>query len=583
MNALKATVIFLSVLVLSLGLYIRVWSWKHHFTHCDDLLVATYMYVNTAPAEMEAHLLNGTKPKEENWVYNKLRHAHKIPVAGRFVGSIIKAYSDAETIMQGSSYAPLQFIGSSYLIRAADRHSYQSVLENGRFIPFVLSAIGVLLSFIVCYKINPSQTQTDKLITGALGAALTAFAWENIIYAGQMSSYAIGPCFFAAALWFFIAERKWDIKYYLILGFILSVCLLGQYQFLVIIPSFFVGSLVSWYINNKTQFRQQIIKALLYPLAAFIFIVPVVYKVLILTLKDKIDNNWAVKWNAGPNHEFLFGLPAGGLGEKIGYAFTFFGKNTWYIVESLTASTTPEGFYTHFITAIVLGLCFFGLYTAIKTQDKKMLGFWALFVCIMGTWVVLSVLQKITYSPTRHSLILQPLFVVGAVDGLIKLLSIIKNDLVKQYLPIGFVALHLVLFGVYMVQNQQERTEAFDAPKILALLEKHQVKDVVTRLYTYNLEILGWKRCESTEDLEKTNSNKLPTIFGFLSTRTPLKQWEEATPHDKEVVAQAEVLEKIEVYSSTQVEYLPLTSNGKNEVFFYVLRLPSTQNQLTQQ
>ncbi|MEI6149922.1 MAG: hypothetical protein WCS01_12535, partial [bacterium] len=223
------------------------------------------------------------------------------------------------------TYAPLQYFITALLVHPTQ--DYRSMLFWGRFPSFLFSvlAFGGLILFFA----QPGQP--DQFPKMLLGLGLMVFSWESIIYANQMSSFAIGVFFLLGMLVSFvriIRYRYYSLFSMLSLGFFYFLCVIAQYQLIFLVPAFYLSMFFSVLCDGEgkpSHRRNILLGGVLYGilvLPVFVFLV-------------KCRGGAGVHWNAGPEQQFLFNASGhGGLTGSLFYAISFFFSNGFTVFKS---------------------------------------------------------------------------------------------------------------------------------------------------------------------------------------------------------------------------------------------------------
>lgn len=430
----KRAAVFFAAVILAAGIYARFTELALHFANVDDLGVAEIILKNRTGGEMRP-----------------------FPIP-RFY-----------------TYAPFQFVFTEMLIRGD--HEYRELLFWGRLPSCVSGILGLFVFLLLCRQ--SGGPPAEKMF---LPLAVLACSWENIIYAKQMHNYAIGVTAAAGVMFLYgrsLEEEGFRLKNLLFSAAALAVLSSMQYQVIVFSGCFYAGLFIrGWFVKIKKAVwvRNWAVSGLVYGILIF----PMGFFFLRRHLGD---NAGAPPWAWGEHKEFLFALPQGvGLAEKAAYGAMFFAKNFFTVFRAHTAFIpethalySPAGFLLFFFFAA-------GLLSFIFTRDSRKRSFGVFFSALALAWVYLVMRQNLTLGPTRHTLILLPVFcfILGEGPGFLgeRLLGFWKGgikDRAGLAFRYGLPALILVFFAFQYGRFLEDRRDLLDESGILEVLEKYDV------------------------------------------------------------------------------------------------------------
>ena len=445
----KRTWIIALCCLLFVGIAVRLAGLGSHFSHIDDLNVA--VAINNAQ----------DGPRE--------------------AGYLDKVYAVANR----TTYAPLQYLLTALLI--SSDQPYRDVLWWGRFPSFLAGALGLALLAVWYWRFRGSEGFPSML----LAVAVAAFSWENIIYAKQMSSYAIGiPAAVAVLLLLqgMLKPGAWTYPRMLLLGLGLGVLCTAQYQILFFLPGVFIALFVSR--GGSREAMRDAAANLAVTLAVVLLFIAPLYYFFIRTVPQKAAY---ISWNGGVNGEYAFSLPSGIL-EAAWYSVRFFGENGIAVFRN-TVALLPAG---HPLAApleyLLLALFIAGAASCIDTKDRhrRMLGLFAGVTAL--TWAVLIVMRRLSFGPTRHTLILLPLFAIGIGEGLSYLIGKVRREGIAARLRAwsapGLAAVMALLFLASAPGVFASRRDPFDEREIVSVLAAHKKALAIEYDWTMNLLLM---------------------------------------------------------------------------------------------
>lgn len=408
------------------GVFARGWDLTTHFAHIDDLGVAKTI--------IDVKRLGG---------------------------------NDLFAIPSFWTYAPFQFLLTHFLIHPDQ--TYRELLFWGRLPSFLAGAAGLFAALFFYRRWEPKTPSAAWV-----GLALTAFSWENIIYAKQSHNYALGvtACFFVLILLAgFLNRQDFSSGRMAAAGLWLALLSTMQYQILFLVPAFFLSLVGLAVFLKKNVFRS--LGALAVGAAVYgAAVLPLLVKFL-----SRRVHAGVVNWNRGPDDEFIFILKEGAsLQDQVLYAVRFYLGNFFTIFQSNTGVIPYEHPLSGALSLLlfILFLCGMAGYALSRDPRKR---FFGLFIAlVLGVWGGLVFLQKITLSPTRHSLILLPLMVVTVTEGLGFILgkARLTDGKIRMIHGALAVSMFLLFFNGYP-SMVRERKDPFDEQAILETLRRYRV------------------------------------------------------------------------------------------------------------
>lgn len=582
MNFSKHSKILAIGCLILLGSAARLADLSTHFTHLDDIGVAYTIMLRAKGAEPIGAFIQN-QPE---------------------TGEVLKSLFDRLTLVSKRfTYAPLQFLLTYFLV--SPEQSYRQALFWGRF-PSCFFGILALLLFVIFYK------KFDRLKTPAVFIALSllAFSYENVIYAKQMESYSIGVFAAVCVLILLIYQmnpRNFSFKKILLAFAGMTVLSHAQYQVLFFMPAF-VLTLLGYYLlhNRRLSGKPRMASCPSRPeTLRYLLIAAAVYGLSIYPLYQSLISihesfRPGVHWNGGPQNEFWPQFSAGDSLLTQGIkAVWFFAKNLPIVFGSVTGfmPETHRGFVPATIFFLALsGLGIAGLLTARRLQ-KRMLGFF--FICVALSWCALVLSLKLSFSPTRHSLILLPFFAVTAAEGWNFLLWLFKtlpgSPMIRRFGHLPLAGFILVMFLASFPQFLAQRKDPFDEREIERKLSEFDVDTVYASGWTWNLGLMKGVRekfnCFEAEVMRPPSYHSRPIphrTIAFISQRNKLSlELFTIMRHHLNLYnfmkgRQAEVLNadagdyeliySQEIASDVEIEFSSRTRNGSNGFFFYILR-----------
>lgn len=557
----------LVVLVLALGIFARAKDLAWHFSHIDDVGVATSILVSR---KMD---LSPFWAVPRKW-----------------------------------TYAPLQYLLPPLLI--SSDQSYRELLFWGR-LPSCIFSILAMVALAVFYRVY-LRTQPERLL---LPLSLFAASWENIIFAKQMSNYAIGLLGMVMLLLLFVKNLdrpRLSWRWVIFNSGVLALVSATQYSLIFFVPAFFLVLLIADVRAGWGRWHDVLIK---YATSGTL------YGILIFPLWFFFLRNWSdsgiTDWGMGPVREFFYQSPAGAdFGQHLFYTARFYLINAVYVFQSQTGFFPEDSFYAlpvslMLLTFFVLGMVSFFCRAPMAPVDgtrlkSRYLGLF--FIGMMLTWGGLVFVNKLSLSPTRHALVFLPMMVITIGEGffwLVEQVSKIGSHVrsLARWTPAALTGIFLMIFMVNFPVFLRERRDVMVEEKIDEVLRAHDVDlvlpvewtqqiwqmPVITR--TFRPPIVGWTRFgilfpESIRPYHRIAwiSHRMPlNPQTFLQVQTAinshlryLNRLRSQTgrtnyPFLTDPYARYRIRHMEEINNDTELEYSRRTRNGSNSLYFYVL------------
>ena len=434
-------------LVLGVGIWARFFQLTGHFAHTDDLGIVEQLFKGQA--------------------------AHNIFF-----------------IPQCLTNAPFQYLFTYFLVSPA--MGYLDILFWGRLPSCVAGclALGVLVLFYRKY---------DKATFGKafFALALIACSWENIAFAKQMHSYAIGVLAATLVFLLFITqlrEDRLDLGRAALISGTLALVSHMQYQALLFVPAFYCA-LFLYYMRHSGQkaiagrnllFSGILYLALIFPMWHFF-------------LKPQYGSFAAnTQWALGASRQY--GLdPAlfrdlGAHGLEI---VRFYLGNLFVIFEAKTGFfPQTEPFFKVFSVGL-FGLFLLGVVNFFISPDKKTRFLGVFFGFVLLTWWGMVLYKQLPYGPSRHTLILLPFFAVVAAEGIEGLSGVLRHlgwkglpAVRQQRILVGMGLLVVVLFLAYYGRFLKERKNPLVEEEICGALTAYDVDEVFYDARGFHLEYM---------------------------------------------------------------------------------------------
>ena len=480
----KSAVLLFS-LVLGVGFSARFWGLAWHFTHTDDLGILEYLFLGQAK--------------------------HNIFYVTSYLTN-----------------APFQYIFTYFLVSPS--LDYRELLFWGRLPSCVMGCLALVM--LVLFYREYDKRSPEK---GFFAIAFVACSWENIAFAKQMHSYAIGV--FAATIllfWLMTRVRKtfFSLRDAWSTSLVLALASHMQYQILLFVPAFYL-TLLGAHWGNCCK-KPVLLRNLFLSVAVYIgLILPMWF----FFLKPQFfDFSRKIEWALGSSREYAFNWSVSrGLWGQVVYVSGFFLKNLYEIFESKMAFFPEASLFFKSVMAGLFSFFIFGVIDFFGNPDKKARSFGVFFGLLLLTWWGMAVFRGFPYGPSRYTLILLPFFAVTTAQGLEGLSKVLRTGIGKEIpelwrrrLWIGMGLLVLSIFLVCYGQFLKERKDPINGRELRAVFEAYDVDEVFFDKRGSHLEYLK-DFMAFREKMDQKQTDEIRT-FAFVTrypARSPRQRCEE--------------------------------------------------------
>ncbi len=422
-------------------------------------------------------------------------------------------------IPETETNAPLQFIYTTLLVSPAQ--SYRELLFWGR-LPSCIASILALFAMIYFYRRWDRTAQSGILI----GLCLLAFSWENIAYAKQTYSYAIGVLAITLLLGFFaevMEAGKVSLQQLLMLSLGCAILCNMQYQMHIFIPPFF---LVLFFHQWKLRADKAAL-TLQFFLAGALFML-LMLPTWIFFLWPKLGS--AALGAADPQlAPAISHLNTGA--EKLFEVLRFFIQNLYVVFQTKTGFAPEESFVFRAFSILLYAFFLLGCWSCAWSREEKKKLLFSFFFLSLAMWLGMTTAHKLIFGVTRHTLILLPLFCVMVGEGFCYLTEKIRVFLDDPAVPEttrpAAMAAAVVLLAVFLFhfgQFLEERRDPTDEKEILDVFYKYP-PDVLI----YSAQSFGFGEMKKlkayTDKLQTDNSESGPEhIVAWISRYAPTRK-----------------------------------------------------------
>ncbi len=556
---------------------IRMYTLSEQFTHIDDVMVVSNIIdpnrVERINQAIQAGKDSSIGDDLNSGLYRTLKNAHPHFYYG-IIYNYFKISSRFTYLSKISTYAPLQNGLTSFIVPSNDFSDYEKIKWKGRFFSCLFGCLSIALLVFFLRK-----NLEFKWIEICLPLALLVYSWEHIIYSQQMEPYTIAV-FAHLIILYWITRDNFQHTYQslAILGILLGILSWGQYQ-LIFCSFALYASLTVTRLTDSQQWKRIILSGCIYLMVTF-------------ELWDFLisRSDGGVNWNSGLSNQFLFSwkfLLSGRLVDFIVYFFQFFSNNFWITFKAIIGFTEDEHSTVLICTAafllFLLGSGVYCLHT--KRRQEKFQRIYVYFICFHAVWFLLILSGKITFSPTRHSLILLPVWLVFISLGIpfwITKLKRFGNETI--ILVVCILSLFFFLDYSSMIYR---RKDPVTENEFRSICQTHQPDLIFQYGFTENVLLFSFRDSLSiyTSHMPSLEINKIrhskfhqetktPTTILFFSTKNKLSESILSDSGNRLSIDTSayEMTYKVEREIAVEVEYSYQTRNGINGFYLYILK-----------
>ena len=461
---------FVFFLLLAIFTWSRVEMVSTHFTHYDDLY-APYLF--TVIDQYDPLFFSSQLDK-----YGGSFGSMFSPIAFDFftnypsLFSFLKSALVPLAIAKTSTFAPLQFYLTALTVDFDTSYTVSKITFR------LPSAIFSLLTVFMLYLFSKKLDKIEGLYTFIVGGTVLTASWMFLIYSSQGENFAAGV--FSLITMIYLYEHYKDseisVKDSLKIGLFLSLLCLLHYQSIFFLPSFF---LAMFYESNFS------IRVFIKRWAGSIFTVSATLLfIYYVFLKDRLKENPGVHWNAGPDGQYVFNSDCGdGLFSCATQVFT---DNFFEVFQSITSFSNLDGSTSIGYTVVLILLTLCGLFYLYKQVRHR--GLLLFFITGLLVWVFLVLMGKITFSPTRHSLILLIMIAILSSLGLYFIVNRFGKFPKSVYMASVFSIVVLTLYIFEFDGQKHKRIDPLEKINIQNIIDEYNPDSIVAYSYAVHLE-----------------------------------------------------------------------------------------------
>jgi len=462
-------------------IYSLVFLWSrfqligNHFTHYDDLY-APYLFGvigNYDPIYFSHQIVKYGGDIGQSLAPWVLGFMTEHTALFEFVKKLLVPIA----IAKSSTFAPLQFFLTAFTINLDESYAVSLITSRLPSTIFSIATLLILWRFSKCFI---GQLQQYFLLVGGL---IISFSWMFLVYSVQAENYAAGVFSVITLIYIYALNSNKCIarKDSIGLGFILSVLCLLHYQTLFFLPGFYMGIVYSnrsdFYYRLRGWFPCIIINLIMVALTYYLFIGPLQAR------------NPGIGWNAGPQLQYVFNQNCGD--GWLGCGFQVFTNNILEVVQSIISFSdlgSPISILYGIVVMIMSGV---GLIFLLVCKDDRLRGLGIMVSVTIFVWIFLVMMKILSFSPTRHSLVLLVPVSLLASYGVYALKHFIPIYLVPMY-DYSVMVICLIVTVLFFWEFDAQKTERQDAFRLLnieSLINQFNVGTIITYGYTFNMAL----------------------------------------------------------------------------------------------
>lgn len=462
----------------------------------------------------------------------------------------------------GWTYAPFQVGIISLLID--EKWGYIGNIILGRLPSLVFSIMNIVLITYLLVKVCHNRFAVF------FSVVLITFSWENIIYASQAEPYSIGVTAMLLCMlsYFWIVEKG---KINVIAAAIICAweCY-ASYQMFVYVFSLYISLYVYFAYRKKTR---ELIKAIISSVLSLIMCIPLLMKLQEYGLLGR-----SINWNTGTEGQFLFQLED--VENKFTYIINFFVHNTATLIRS---------FFVYKEQNLISDILSFAVFLAVLAgilwiHYKKHLAAPFVDICLILTCIMI-LMGKLTYSPSRHMLVIEPLILflcamgIEFFGGFRKRKAVIAAKLI-------YVGVLLWIFVTFVLNFQAEfrlRKNRISEKMVYEMIEEYDPVLITFYRNTFDLDLMRIKNYDKMlpgglgpQCIKRSSAEsvKRGDCVIFYSIAAAIQ--EEDIENIRSLIGDGklELIEKSEYISDTDVEYAKGEFyNIPNSSYMYVYKI----------
>lgn len=518
---------FLILIIVVLSVWSRWYNLDTFTSNIDDHLVAVSILEAKRPMNISSikSVINDSSITSFNSPPKTFLRFLESKGKLNFTLTLLGPFRQFLSVPNQSTYAPIQFIFTSLLVN--ESQSLKQILFWGRFPSFLFSLISIYLFYKLIRVFSFNQQFDVSLI---LVIAFFSFSLESIIYSKQMESYSIGV--FASIILMIILINilkkvpEFCYKNWLLFSILMVLLVYMQYQMLIYVLAAIITIIIYYYKNSVKDKRMVLLRGIIPIGLFFFFMIAIVYISFII----KHENHAFEQWYKGPNGEYLFSLDtSNGFLRLVQNTFYFIINNSWEVFLNNCEFYSGNSMILNSIMRTLI-FCYallflYGLVVISKSTQVFIKYFGLFLVIFFCTWFLFIMLGKLTMSPTRHTIILQPIFCLVSYIGLISLRNVKSNQLSFDLIAYLTVFLVICSFSFGIKSFLDERTEPFTQDSFVNEIKRRNPDIIVTKSeiiklmpeFRDSVNVLFVSKFKSKIGILKQNATKKRAQYCFIN------------------------------------------------------------------
>jgi hypothetical protein len=295
-----------------------------------------------------------------------------------------------------------------------------------------------------------------------------------------------------------------------------------QYQILLFVPAFY---LALWVAQEKVPGTRSVLLRNLF-LSAVLFLCLILPLWYFFLKTQYFDFSRKIEWAFGPAREFVLDWNTSrNLWEQAAYAVRFFLGNLFVVFESKTAFVPEAAAYFRFFSYTLFGFFLLGGGALLTSPDRRARSLGVFVGATLITWWGLAAFRPFPFGPSRHTLILLPLFAVVAAEGAWAISGLVAVWVQKKMprvspggILIGMGVIVLIFFAIHFREFLAERKSPVSENEIVKVLQAFDPDEIFYDKRGFHLEYIR----DFREVYKKIKAKPVEEIktFAFL-TRYP--------------------------------------------------------------
>jgi len=460
----------------------------NHFTHYDDLY-APYLMREIFDYTDEKMLVQLTR-----YGMNKSILEFVFEILGKDAGLILLKYLTAPiAIAKSSTFAPLQFYFTGLL--AWIDLDYQSTLFLVRLPSVMFSIVYVMCAAFYLRLINKSESEISVLYF----LIFSTTSWMFLVYSSQAENYIIGLVFIPMMLLILHNARylKFNLNKLLLSSLIVPCGVFSTYQIIWFIPAYVLAYAFQIH-RNSLHARMEKIKHIAVIMVVSAISAFLAYVLFIKKLIGEHGYKLGVGWNAGPQGQYHFSDGLNNIAHFPEFIVSNYREVVWAII-------APGNYSEPIISIIIIFFTFFVLVGFFRCHIDSELRYINLFVITtIALWFFSIFVGRLSFSPTRHSLIFISLFWLHASMGAHYFANLSFFGLKGESLVNFYMAALLSLFIIGFSEQYSERANKLIDNNVFKFIQEKRPRYIVT--YDYMVDFTFDKDLNNSYSRQWINS-----------------------------------------------------------------------------